>query len=144
MVFHKFMRGLAHAGGLLLSRDIVAFPKGSFPARSLYLLGGFLTPGLYHTMVSIYATGFRAGVNPCGDLLCFVLQAVGVLVEGWAIDAVKCSGHGGNTRAWKLFGYIWCACFLGYSQLGYIDGLTKAGLWDVDLRVLSYLPGASV
>lgn len=144
MVWHQFMRQIAHSGGLLLSRDLFALPKGTFLGRLLYLVGGFASPGLYHTMVAVFATGFRAGWNPCGDLECFVLQAIGILVECWAIDVVKWSGHGRNTTGWRVFVYLWCACWLGYSQLRYVDGLREARLWDVDLRVLCYLPGVSL
>ncbi|KAH8669561.1 hypothetical protein BGZ60DRAFT_375949 [Tricladium varicosporioides] len=138
MVWHQFMRQVAHSGGLLLSRDMLKLPKGTSIARFIYLVGAFASTGFYHTIVTVYATGFRAGLNPCGDLQFFVLQAFGMFMEGWMIDLAIWSGHASNKQGWKAFGYIWWACWLGYSQLWYLDELRKAGLWDVDLKVLGY------
>ncbi|EHL00840.1 hypothetical protein M7I_3231 [Glarea lozoyensis 74030] len=138
MVWHQFMRQVAHSGGLLLSRDMFKLPKGSSISRLVYLVGAFASTGFYHTIVTVYATAFRAGLNPCGDLQFFVLQAVGMFMEGWAIDFVLWSGHGGNKTGWKYFGYLWWASWLGYSCLWYLEELRKAGLWDVDLKVLGY------
>ena len=134
------MRQVAHSGGLLVSRDLLKMPKGTFAARLTYLIAAFASTGFYHTIVNVYATGFRAW-NPCGDMEFFVLQGVGVFVEGLLIDLVLKSGHGGNKRAWRYFGYVWWACWLGYSQLWYVEQLRQAGLWDVDLKLLKYVPG---
>jgi Membrane bound O-acyl transferase family len=138
MVWHQFMRQVAHSTGLLFSRDMFKLPKGTAISRLVYLIGAFAGTGFYHAIVTIYATAFRAGLNPCGDLQFFVLQAFGMFMEGWAIDFVLWTGHGGNKTGWKYFGYLWFACWLGYSCLWYLEELRKAGLWDVDLKVLGY------
>jgi len=133
------MREVARSGGIALSRNIYPFPKGSKIGTFLYLVGGFATTGVYHAIVSMYATGFRGGLNPCKDMEGFIAQAFAMFVERLAIDLVKKSGHASNVTGWKMFGFIWTACWLGYSQIWWVEGLTRAGLWNVDLKVLGYL-----
>ena len=133
---------VAHSGGLLVSRDLLRLRKGSFAARFTYLIAAFASTGFYHTMVNIYATNFRSW-NPCGDMEYFVLQGMGVFVEGLVIDQALRWGFGKN-KAWKYVGYLWWACWLGNMQLWYVERLRQDGLWDVDTKILQYIPGLSV
>lgn len=142
MVWHQFMRQVAHPGGLLLSRDILRLRKGSFAARGTYLVAAFASTGFYHTIVNIYASGGR-GLNPCGDMEFFVSQGVIVFLEGMLIDLVVSSGHASSKR-WKILGYIWCFCCVSYSQLWYVENLRQAGLWDVNIKFLKYVPGVVI
>jgi len=128
------MRQVAADGGKLVA-SICPFPKRSAGSRLFYLIGAFATTGLYHNIVNVFATGFRAGLHPCGDMA-FVLMAFAIFIEHYAIDFVKKSGHTSNVAGWKAFGYLWTAAAIGWVEIGWVDGLAKAGVWEVDLKLL--------
>lgn len=130
------MRQVAEDGGKMLA-SICPFPKRSAASKLFYLVGAFATTGFYHNIVNVFATGFRAGLHPCGDMA-FIWMGVLVFIESYAIKLVKQSGHASNTAGWKMFGYLWTAAAIGWVEIGWVDGLAKAGIWDVDLKLLSY------
>ncbi|KAK5096983.1 hypothetical protein LTR24_002424 [Lithohypha guttulata] len=137
LVWHQLMRQVADGGGSLMAM-VIPFPKRSALGSLMYLVGAFATTGLYHNIVNIFATGFRAGLHPCGDMA-FVQQAFAIFVERYAVDLVKKSGHASNVTGWKIFGYIWTAAAIGFTEIGWVEGLTRAGIWNVDLKVLGYV-----
>lgn len=130
------MRQVAEDGGKTLA-SVCPFPKRSAASKLFYLVGAFATTGLYHNIVNVFATGFRAGLHPCGDMA-FILMGILVFIESYAIKFVKQSGHASNTEGWKVFGYLWTAAAIGWVEIGWVDGLAKAGVWDVDLKLLGF------
>lgn len=135
-VWHQLMRQVAEDGGKLVA-SICPFPKRSPASKLFYLVGAFATTGLYHNIVNVFATGFRAGLHPCGDMA-FILMALMVFIESYAIKFVKDSGHASNVAGWKLFGYVWTAVAIGWVEIGWVDGLAKAGIWEVDFKLLNF------
>jgi hypothetical protein len=130
------MRQVADGGGSLIAM-VIPFPKRSALGSLCYLIGAFATTGLYHNIVNVFATGFRAGLQPCSDLG-FVQMAVPILMERYAIDFVKKSGHASNVAGWKMFGYLWTAVAIGFIEIRWVEGLVGVGIWEVDLKVLGY------
>ncbi len=117
--------------------SICPFAKGSPWSRLFYLIGAFATTGLYHNIVNVFATGFREGLHPCGDMA-FIYMAFAIFIEHYAIQFVKQSGHASNVAGWKMFGYLWTAAAIGWVEIGWVDGLVKMGVWDTDLKLLKY------
>lgn len=61
-------------------------------------------------------------------VLCFLLQATGIMVEDHVIDLGKYMGLR-DSMAWRMVGYVWTISWFGLSTIMYTSRIVEAGIW---------------
>jgi hypothetical protein len=104
---------------------VLHLKKGGFASKYVQLYIGFIISGIIHGGGAMLS---HKSFEDDAALVCFFLQATGIMVEDHVINLGKYMGFK-DSMAWRMVGYVWTISWFGLSMMIYTSGIVRNGIW---------------
>jgi hypothetical protein len=127
-VWHQQCRRICSTPGTFIVRDVLHIRRGSFASKYLQLFSGFFISAIVHGCAAMFV---HRSFEDDAAFVCFVGQAVVILVEDHAIDLGKRLGFK-DSDFWRVVGCAWTVFVIGASMQTWTSSTVGRGIWIHD------------